>query len=668
MLGGGSGERLCTPSTSAGPFRIFSVAGFQNRANDIVYCPPIVRQQAQHVPEDSTAIIYFGGDVQDFPESMETNRDSRGYMKYNLENSAILLREAFPRSHIIVIRPVRMEFKTFSCFDNFVRGNNAGVPDHTPMNHALQHLEKLLQNLSQRLISIPENEILDQAAQAAAAAAAVAAAAAAAALTLSNATVNAESNSQSSPGNDSSQDMDIDILQVQENVTVDADGAVIFPIVGSDAAELVNNVTGNNGNSHQEQVNNHQEQANNQAQNAAAIKMASTTTTSNNIEHQNNDCSTGQTRQASVVSASPAATTSGATATVTSDSNPLWWRENLNLDKSKLVLIGFSKGCVVLNQFIYEFHYLKTLTPDDSSMCRLLSRISDMYWLDGGHGGQKNTWITSRSLLETLTRMGMNIHVHLTPYQVQDDRRPWIRKEEKLFTEMLRRLNAPITRHLHYDNQPANLMTHFEVLQAFCQHVHALNQQVQQHQQQQQQIQQQQGVGGGGINDQSASTNNGSNSILEASEEGTAALKRQQVAQLRQHHRQLLANTPELALASTSSSRIAAALISSAVALSASSASIVNNHHHGHMQQQQQQQNQQQQQQNQPQQQQIRHHPHSPHQQLQSHRHHHHHHSHHHHHHHSHSNSHSHSHSQHHHHHQCRSKRKLQKLYYTLCR
>ena len=39
-------------------------------------------------------------------------------------------------------------------------------------------------------------------------------------------------------------------------------------------------------------------------------------------------------------------------------------------------------------------------------MGRLLSRIKDMYWLDGGHGGQKNTWITSRSLLETLTRMG----------------------------------------------------------------------------------------------------------------------------------------------------------------------------------------------------------------------------------------------------------------------
>ncbi|XP_034486214.1 UPF0565 protein C2orf69 homolog [Drosophila innubila] len=524
MLGGSSGERLCTPSTSAGPFRIFSVAGFQNRANDIVYCPPIVRQQSQHV-EESKAIIYFGGDVQDFPESMETNRDSRGYMKYNLENSAILLREAFPHSHIIVIRPVRMEFKTFSCFDNFVRGNNAGVPDHTPMNHALQHLEKLLQNLSQRLISIPENEILDQAAQAAAAAAAVAAAAAAAALTLSNATVNSESSSSSSTAGDNSQEMDIDILQVQENVTVDADGAVIFPIVSAGTTETgapLNNVDGvgnvNNGNNKDAAVNSHQESNNQQQQQQqqqSTAKIASTTTTTpvtNNVEHCNNsnDCSASQAtlstqqQQQQQLRSTPT--------TTTSDNNPLWWRENLNLDKSKLVLIGFSKGCVVLNQFIYEFHYLKTLTPDDSSMCRLLSRITDMYWLDGGHGGQKNTWITSRSLLETLTRMGMNIHVHLTPYQVQDDRRPWIRKEEKLFTEMLRRLNAPITRHLHYDNQPANLMTHFEVLQAFCQHVHSLNQQ-------QQQLQQH------GANNEPATvaTNNGagsnSNNLMDASEE-----------------------------------------------------------------------------------------------------------------------------------------------------
>ncbi|XP_011189767.2 mitochondrial protein C2orf69 homolog isoform X4 [Zeugodacus cucurbitae] len=488
---GGSTDRLCTPSTSAGPFRIFAVTGFQNRANDIVYCPPI-RPTGSENAEDSTAVVYFGGDVQDFPESMETNRDSRGYMKYNLENSAILLREAFPRAHIIVIRPVRMEFKTFSCFDNFVRGNNAGVPDHTPMNHALQHLEKLLQNLSQRLISIPENEIMDQAAQAAAAAAAVAAAAALVSSTLS--TASTDTSASSSTLNDNNQDMDIDILQVQENVTVDADGAVIFPnVAGTGTGVAVTSGSNTTSASVTSSVNN-----------TANSNIAATATTphstqkaplqptahqsqTNNAQHFNNigggssnsnECLTQAQQQSQQLTRQ--------------NSNPLWWRENLNLDKAKLVLIGFSKGCVVLNQFIYEFHYLKTLTPDDSTMIRLLSRIKDMYWLDGGHGGQKNTWITSRSLLETLTRMGMNIHVHLTPYQVQDDRRPWIRKEEKIFTDMLRRLGAPITRHLHYDSQTANLMTHFEVLQAFCQHIHTLNQQLQMQQQQQSAQQQQQ--------------------------------------------------------------------------------------------------------------------------------------------------------------------------------
>lgn len=77
---------------------------------------------------------------------------------------------------------------------------------------------------------------------------------------------------------------------------------------------------------------------------------------------------------------------------------------------------------------------------------------------------------------------------------MQDDRRPWIRKEEKTFTDLLRRLGAQVTRHLHYDSQTANLMTHFEVLQAFCQHIHNQNQQQQQQQQlhSQQQLQQEQ--------------------------------------------------------------------------------------------------------------------------------------------------------------------------------
>lgn len=59
MLGGAAG-RFCTPSSVAGPFRLCAVTGFQNRTNDIVYCPPLIRGN----DEESTAVVYFGGDVQ----------------------------------------------------------------------------------------------------------------------------------------------------------------------------------------------------------------------------------------------------------------------------------------------------------------------------------------------------------------------------------------------------------------------------------------------------------------------------------------------------------------------------------------------------------------------------------------------------------------------------
>lgn len=162
---------------------------------------------------------------------------------------------------------------------------------------------------------------------------------------------------------------------------------------------------------------------------------------------------------------------------------------NPHLDRSRLSIVGFSKGCVVLNQLLYEFHYLKvnagsmsllnglvgitlsvcsqTLTPDDPTMNPLLSCIEDMYWLDGGHNGGKNTWITSRSLLETLCRLNIRVHVHMTPYQLTDERRPWIRKEERMFSDLLLRFNAHIKRYVHFENEPASLQQHFRLIGEF---------------------------------------------------------------------------------------------------------------------------------------------------------------------------------------------------------
>lgn len=44
-----------------------------------------------------------------------------------------------------------MELRTFSCFDNFVRSNTNGVPEHTPTHYALNHLEQILKCISDRV-------------------------------------------------------------------------------------------------------------------------------------------------------------------------------------------------------------------------------------------------------------------------------------------------------------------------------------------------------------------------------------------------------------------------------------------------------------------------------------------------------------------------------------
>jgi Uncharacterised protein family UPF0565 len=52
----------------------------------------------------------------------------------------------------------------------------------------------------------------------------------------------------------------------------------------------------------------------------------------------------------------PSLQTPPSTTVSTPSNNPrdphdlMWWREGINLDKANLVLMGFSKGCVVLNQ------------------------------------------------------------------------------------------------------------------------------------------------------------------------------------------------------------------------------------------------------------------------------------------------------------------------------
>ncbi|XP_045516073.1 mitochondrial protein C2orf69 homolog isoform X3 [Pieris brassicae] len=277
------------------PLRLRRVSGHEGRENDILFHPP------RSKPPTPETLVFFGGDVQDYEEVMQAHRDNRNYVRWSLENTARLLSEHFPTKHIVVVRPARIEYKSFSCYDNFVPSSNAGVPEHTPTHSALHHLEKLLQEVGSRIKAMPVRQLCE----------------------------------------------------------------AVVSLFSDDVEQSCSRKDG--------------------------------------------------------------------------DSN------------------GATKCDAVKGE-----------SDDDDA--QFIERIQSMWWLDGGHAGGKNTWITARSLLETLARLDVNVYVHVSPYQVNDEGRPWIGREEKTFSSLLHRLGAKIERYVHAEGSTRySLNTHFNVLANFKQ-------------------------------------------------------------------------------------------------------------------------------------------------------------------------------------------------------
>lgn len=137
-----------------------------------------------------------------------------------------------------------------------------------------------------------------------------------------------------------------------------------------------------------------------------------------------------------------------------------------------LILVGFSKGCVVLNQMVHELASVRT----DPELRQFLDSISDMYWLDGGHPGTGDTWVTDKQALGELASSGVAVHAHVTPYEVCDPTRAWVGREHRCFVKTLEELGARITQNLHFEHEPACIANHFRVIEEFwvaqkCVHV-----------------------------------------------------------------------------------------------------------------------------------------------------------------------------------------------------
>lgn len=128
-----------------------------------------------------------------------------------------------------------------------------------------------------------------------------------------------------------------------------------------------------------------------------------------------------------------------------------------------IVIVGFSKGCVPLNQLLYD----KTEAESDPDVVDLFSKVTDMFWLDGGHNGGSNTWLNDDRILEKWSKTKVVFHAHVTPYQVDDSFRRWIGTEYRRFKEKLKKRGISVLAKLHFENEERSLDNHFNVLTVF---------------------------------------------------------------------------------------------------------------------------------------------------------------------------------------------------------
>ncbi|KAM7538060.1 hypothetical protein Aperf_G00000069175 [Anoplocephala perfoliata] len=146
-------------------------------------------------------------------------------------------------------------------------------------------------------------------------------------------------------------------------------------------------------------------------------------------------------------------------------------------------IIGFSKGCSVLTQFIYELG----LFFDESYFVDYLhvtSRLSSLTWLDSGHNGVNHLWPTWTVPLARLRQHPSlpKLLIFATPYQLCSDR-PWNFRDFSTFLDILRTYKLPFYsdtfyKGVHWQCPPegpqmerVSIDAHFEILECFPIHL-----------------------------------------------------------------------------------------------------------------------------------------------------------------------------------------------------
>ncbi|KAL3161050.1 hypothetical protein ABBQ38_009433 [Trebouxia sp. C0009 RCD-2024] len=142
-------------------------------------------------------------------------------------------------------------------------------------------------------------------------------------------------------------------------------------------------------------------------------------------------------------------------------------------------LVGFSKGGVVLNQVLCEAAYCweqaqataGKLLALPSEVTHFLQNLGEVHYLDAGLNC-RGAHVTDPQVISALSHFvkqesqGMTIHLHGTPRQWDDSRRPWVRLEKERFKSLLEINGLSVQEHKYFDGAEPTLLMHFEVIQA----------------------------------------------------------------------------------------------------------------------------------------------------------------------------------------------------------
>jgi hypothetical protein len=92
------------------------VAGTDSNVNDV-----IIFKRDKETPPSSFNLIYFGGDIQDYPDEMKKSSTSRNFTQWNLLNTGELLCKKFnsiaqsnANANVLVVRADYFHLKCFA--------------------------------------------------------------------------------------------------------------------------------------------------------------------------------------------------------------------------------------------------------------------------------------------------------------------------------------------------------------------------------------------------------------------------------------------------------------------------------------------------------------------------------------------------------------------------